>query len=127
MAMAAVAPPSPFGSAFRIDANTRIAGRGGVRAPVRIGTHALIRHRRRCVSAVRADAGALEGDDVVAVEKAEKQRKTDGEHDVFSLRRFIRPYRLDCARRCALLTRTARAGSVPFFVPTRMSGFCEPA
>src|SRR3954452_8337788 len=85
MVMAAIAPPSAFGSPFRIDADTRIAVRSGVRATVRIGTRALIRHRRRIVSAVRADAGALEGDDVVAVEKAEKQRKTDGEHDVFLL------------------------------------------
>src|SRR3954447_18815873 len=82
MVMAAIAPPSAFGSPFRIDADTRIAVRSGVRATVRLGTRALIRHRCRCVSAVRADAGALEGDDVVAVQKTEKQRKTDGEHDV---------------------------------------------
>jgi hypothetical protein len=96
-----------------------------VRAAVRIDGRSLIRHHRRSVSAVRADAGAFERDDVVAVQKGEKQRKTDGEHNRFSLWRFIRPHCRPRYRRCALVTRTARASSVPLFVSTAMSGSCE--
>src|SRR5258706_2792850 len=72
-------------STFRIDSRTGIGRHAGVRcvrASVGIGRWALVRHRARSVAAVRTHPRTFEGDDAVSIEKAEKQRETDGEHDV---------------------------------------------
>jgi hypothetical protein len=85
MVMAAIAAAITAASAFRIDSRTGVRRHDrGVRAAVRIDRRTLIGQCGRSVSAVRTHSGTFERDDVVTVEKAEKQRKTDSEHDVSS-------------------------------------------